>query len=133
MVTNEVEQLAARPYRVVMSPLSQEDGGGWFAEIPDLPGCGSDGESQAEALANVEDAKREWLATALELGRPIPEPTMAKETYSGKMLVRAPKRLHRTLAEQANEQGVSLNQYVVYLLSKGIRDDRATTTEKRVV
>ncbi len=74
-MTNEVERLATRSYRVVIYPLSPDDGGGWFAEIPDLPGCCSDGETQAEALLNVEDAKRGWIAAALELGRSVPPPS----------------------------------------------------------
>jgi len=43
-------------YAVVIEPLSAEDGGGFLARVTDLPGCMSDGETPAEALANVEDA-----------------------------------------------------------------------------
>jgi antitoxin HicB len=62
------------PYSIVLTPLSEEDGGGWFVEIPDLPGCMSDGETQQEALDMIEDAKRLWLGSSLEHGDPIPEP-----------------------------------------------------------
>jgi predicted RNase H-like HicB family nuclease len=46
----------------------------FIAEIPELPGCAADGQSQREALENVEVVAREWIETARELERPIPEP-----------------------------------------------------------
>jgi len=45
-----------------------------LAEVPELPGCMSDGETYAEAVVNVEDAIRAWIETARELGREVPEP-----------------------------------------------------------
>jgi predicted RNase H-like HicB family nuclease len=45
-----------------------------IAEVPELPGCAADGASYQEALANVEVVIREWIETARELGRPVPEP-----------------------------------------------------------
>jgi len=46
----------------------------FIVEVPDLPGCMADGRTYAEAVANAETVIREWLETARELGRPIPEP-----------------------------------------------------------
>ena len=46
----------------------------YVAETPELPGCAADGETYAQALANAEVVIREWIETARELGRPIPEP-----------------------------------------------------------
>lgn len=46
----------------------------FIAEVPELPGCASDGATYQEALANVEVVIQEWLETARELGRPIPQP-----------------------------------------------------------
>jgi predicted RNase H-like HicB family nuclease len=46
----------------------------FIAEVPELPGCSADGATYQEALANVEVIIREWIETARELGRPIPEP-----------------------------------------------------------
>ena len=61
-------------YPVVLRPLAPEDGGGWVALVPDLPGCMSDGESADEALHNVKDAIEEWKDAAAQLGRPVPAP-----------------------------------------------------------
>jgi predicted RNase H-like HicB family nuclease len=46
----------------------------FIAEVPELPGCAADGATYQEALANVEIVIREWVETAKELGRPMPEP-----------------------------------------------------------
>jgi predicted RNase H-like HicB family nuclease len=46
----------------------------FIAEIPELPGCAADGATYQEALANVETVIQEWIETAKDLGRPIPEP-----------------------------------------------------------
>ena len=46
----------------------------FLAEVPELPGCAADGASYREALDNVEVVIREWIETARELGRPIPQP-----------------------------------------------------------
>jgi antitoxin HicB len=68
-------QLAAELRRkVLLEPLSDEDGGGFLATVPELPGCMSDGETRAEALANVEDAIATWIYCARKAGEPIPEP-----------------------------------------------------------
>lgn len=52
---------------------SEEDNS-YIAEVPELAGCMADGATAGEALSNVEEIINEWLETALELGRPIPEP-----------------------------------------------------------
>jgi predicted RNase H-like HicB family nuclease len=46
----------------------------FIAEVPELPGCAADGKTYREALANVEVVIKEWIETATELGRPIPQP-----------------------------------------------------------
>jgi antitoxin HicB len=62
-------------YTVFVEPLSEEDGGGFLAVVPDLPGCKSDGETPAEALANVEDAIISWIEAAQDMGHKVPVPT----------------------------------------------------------
>jgi predicted RNase H-like HicB family nuclease len=51
-----------------------KDDEAFIAEVPELPGCAADGKTYQEALANAEAVMREWVETAKELGRPIPEP-----------------------------------------------------------
>ena len=52
---------------------SEEDKA-FIVEVPELPGCAADGATYQEALANVEVVIQEWIETAKQLGRPIPEP-----------------------------------------------------------
>jgi len=52
---------------------SEEDQA-FIAEVPELPGCAADGATYQEVLSNVETVIQEWIETAKELGRPIPEP-----------------------------------------------------------
>jgi predicted RNase H-like HicB family nuclease len=46
----------------------------FIAEVPELPGCAADGATYQEALANAEVVIREWIETARDLGRAVPEP-----------------------------------------------------------
>lgn len=62
-------------YSVLIEPLTEEDGGGFLATVPDLPGCMSDGQTPEEALANVRDAVEAWIDEARALGRSVPTPS----------------------------------------------------------
>ncbi len=95
---------------------SKEDEG-YIAVVPDLPGCSAFGKTEEEALKEIKIAQELWLKTAKKEGRKIPKPTL-EETYSGRILARVPKTLHRTLIERAREEGTSLNQLIVYLLAQ---------------
>ncbi|MDQ2098841.1 MAG: type II toxin-antitoxin system HicB family antitoxin [Tychonema bourrellyi B0820] len=59
-------------YEIVLY-WSQEDQA-FIAEVPELPGCAADGETYQEALQNIEIVMEEWIETAQELGRSIPQP-----------------------------------------------------------
>ncbi|MGJ5631368.1 toxin-antitoxin system HicB family antitoxin [Nostoc edaphicum] len=100
-------------YPVTLYPDSQ---GGYVAQIKDLPGCLTQGETLKETMANINEARELWIETAYEASDDIPLPS-SDNSYSGKFLVRIPKSLHRRLAETAEREGVSLNQYIVSLLS----------------
>ncbi len=62
-------------YPVVIEPLTEEDGGGYLATVPDLPGCMSDGSTREQAARNVGDAIDAWIEEARALGRTIPSPS----------------------------------------------------------
>ena len=96
------------PYRMELVEDTQE--GGYVVSFPELPGCISCGET-------LEDAKTAWLQAAFEDGQPIPLPD-AMEHYSGQFKLRIPKSLHRLLSEHSQQEGISMNQYCVYLLSR---------------
>jgi len=64
-------------YEVHIRPLTEAEGGGFLAEVPELPGCMSDGETPQEALKNVYDAIVCWMEAAREMGRQVPQPKRA--------------------------------------------------------
>ena len=82
-----------------------------------LTGCIADGETIEEAVENVSDALRSWLATAKEFKDPVPAPSVG---LSGKWVQRVPKSLHAKLAAKAEKEGVSLNTLVVSLIAEGL-------------
>ena len=109
-----LEHYLSLRYPVTLVPEAE---GGYTALIPDLPGCISVGETPEEALAMIEDARRLWIKTAFENNEEIPLP-QSERSYSGRLLLRMPRSLHRRLAEGAAREGVSLNQYIVALLQE---------------
>ena len=100
-----------------MEIIEDQDEGGYVISYPDLPGCITCGETIESAMLNAKDAKREWIRAALEEGIEIYEPD-SLENYSGQFKLRIPRSLHRSLAELSQREGISMNQYCVYLLSK---------------
>ncbi|MBC7810167.1 MAG: type II toxin-antitoxin system HicB family antitoxin [Burkholderiales bacterium] len=70
-MNKELEYYLTLPYSIVLTP---DEDGYWFAEIPSLPGCMTQGASRIEALEMIEEAKALWLETALAEGIDIPEP-----------------------------------------------------------
>ena len=116
-----IEEYMKLPYTIELTPDTDE--GGFVASYPDLPGCLSIGDTAEEAVANAIDAKRAWLEAALEDGVEIQEPSSLKD-YSGQFKLRIPRSLHKSLAERSREEGVSMNQYCVYLLTKNNAENR---------
>ena len=100
---------------MVLTPDVED--GGYMASFPDLPGCITCGETIERAVENAADAKKAWLEAALEEGIEIHEPGSLEE-YSGQFKIRMPRSLHRDLAEHSKKEGISMNQYCIYLLSK---------------
>ena len=105
------------PYEVVVK--EDRDGGGWFARVPDLPGCMTFSETFEGLHPMIEDAKRGYIEVSLEHGDPVPEPREL-DGYSGRVNLRMPKTLHRDLARRAEEEGVSLNQVMLDALSRSV-------------
>ncbi len=97
--------------------IREDDDGTYYAEHPDLKGCMTVGESIEDVTYSITDAKQAWIETALENDIDVPLPK-SENDYSGSFRIRMPKSLHKTLAEDAKREGISMNQYCLYLLSK---------------
>ncbi len=105
------------PYNYIIQPISDESGFYYYAKVLEFDGCQSTGESFEEAYNNVKEAMEGWIETKLENGFEIPMP-VGYESFSGKFVIRIPKSLHYKLAIEADQEGVSLNQYALYKLSR---------------
>lgn len=100
-----------------MEIVEDKEEGGFVVSYPDLPGCITCGETIESAVANAIEAKKAWIEVALEDGIEIYEPDNL-DNYSGQFKLRIPRSLHRLLAEHSKREGISMNQYCVYLLAK---------------
>lgn len=113
------------PYRMEIIPDTEE--GGFTVRYPDLPGCLTCSETMEDAIANAQDAKMAWIKAALEDGLEIPIPSDEPDLseFSGQFKLRMPKSLHRSLSINAKKEGISMNQYCIYLLSQNNASHRA--------
>ena len=113
----DIKHYMSLPYNYIIQPITDESGSYYYGRVLELDGCHSTAETFNEAYKNLLEAMEGWLEVKLEFKDPIPEPVV-DEGYSGKFVVRLPKSLHRKLAIEAEKEGISLNQYAMYKLSK---------------
>ena len=119
MVAHSIDYYMSLPYAVKVVPRE----GGYFARVEDLPECTAWGEDLEGLWEAVRQAKLRWIEEALHLDRRIPEPGESEESlkeYSGRILLRMPRSLHRDLADKAHLEGVSLNQFIVITLARAV-------------
>ena len=95
--------------------IEDKEEGGYALSCPELKGCVTCADTIEHGFEMIQDAKKCWLSACIEDGVPIPEPN----DYSGQFKLRIPKSLHKTLAERSRLEGISMNQYCLYLLSIG--------------
>lgn len=118
MKTNkDLEYYLSLNYSVVVNKVEDEAGNYYYGKIAELDGCHTTAESVEELMEELEEVKRNYIEIKLEHGDPIPEPN---EMPSGRVLLRMPKTLHWRLAGEAEQEGVSLNQYMIYKLSQSL-------------
>lgn len=104
------------PYNYIVQQIKDESGEYFYARVLELDGCQSSGDTFEEAYENLKEAMEGWIEAKLEGGFKIPLP-VGYEDFSGKFVVRIPKSLHYKLSVEAEQEGVSLNQYALYKLS----------------
>ncbi|MDP2871235.1 MAG: toxin-antitoxin system HicB family antitoxin [Bacillota bacterium] len=111
----------AGEYPVIIWQLAREDGGGFFAQVIDVPGCGVQGQTPEAAVTECREALALILQSYAERGISPPPPGVYEpSSYSGQFVLRIPKNLHQRLALRARGEGVSLNQLCLCLLSDGL-------------
>jgi antitoxin HicB len=130
MTQHKIEEYLKRPYHIEMVYDNAGEASGWFARVLEFPGCMTQTNTFEELGPMIQDAMYSWIEIGLEDGQPIPEP-FEDESYSGKFVVRVPRRLHRQLAEAAERDNVSLNAYVTAALAKAIGAAEAQPAVRR--
>ena len=79
-----------------------------------------------KAIKVLNEARAVFIEYLLEKGIEVPEPAADDEVFSGRFVVRVPKDLHARLAKEAHRNGVSLNSYIIHLLSEKSATERVT-------
>jgi antitoxin HicB len=102
-------------YIVVVHELKEEDGGGFLAIAPDLPGCVGDGDDRAAAVADLEKAMAEWIDEAVRLNREVPKPgacfaEVNAQQEKVKNLLKAQEDLIRQQDQRLKEQDQHLKE-----------------------
>jgi len=117
-IEKDLEYYAKLPYNIIVEMWDDAEGPYWVARIAELPHCLIHGDTPGEAIAEIEEVKRDWIKSSLERGLKIPEPIPHK--YSGQISLRIPPSLHRLLSDGAVVEGISLNQYMTTALATAV-------------
>jgi predicted HicB family RNase H-like nuclease len=119
----EADGYLQQPYARIILP---ESDGTFRGEIMEFPGCIAVGETAAETLTSLEEVAKDWLLAALERGQNIPQPVESSNAFSGRLVLRLPKSLHKKATWIAEREGVSLNQFIVASLAETVGERRAS-------
>lgn len=138
MSTEVNDGQAAAPleqYAVEVRKLSDAEGGGYLATIPELGARTfvADGATPAEAIEALQVLGRELAPLLAANGVELPPPAIgrARRDASGNLMLRIPRQLHRQLLDAAHRDGVSLNKYVTYILASGLSGSGSARDEAR--
>lgn len=112
----DAREYLKKPYARMVTP---DTDGSFFAEIVEFPGCFATGKTATEALENLEGVALDWVNVVFAQGQDVPEP-MDSNDYSGKLVLRMTKGLHKRAALWAEREGVSLNQFINTCLAEAV-------------
>jgi len=104
-------------FRYSINLIWSDEDESYVATIPEFPGLSAFGDTPEEAVEEAKIAANGFIKVYEEDGRTPPEPGVLK-SFSGQLRVRIPKSLHASLALEANKECISLNTYIVNLLSE---------------
>lgn len=113
----KLDEYMKLPYNYIIQPIEDESGKYFYARVLEMDGCQSTGKTFSDAYENLREAMEGWIEAKLDENFEVPMPLNSNK-FSGKFLVRIPKSLHYKLTIEAEKEGVSLNQYTLYKLSR---------------
>jgi antitoxin HicB len=123
MTEEKLNYYLSLDYSYIIKKLTSEEGGGFLLTFPDLDGCMTGGNTLEETIRNIDDAKRSYFL-AFEDNEAVSLPNSVNKTeekdYSGRISLRVPKSLHKKITMMADAEGVSDNQYLLYIISQGL-------------
>ncbi|MDP9281683.1 MAG: type II toxin-antitoxin system HicB family antitoxin [Chloroflexota bacterium] len=127
----ELDAILARPYAVEFIYGETPDEG-VVAQVAEWPGCMTAGATREEAIVHLEDAMHDWAEARLRAKLDIPEPMAG---YSGKVLLRMPRDVHRAAEQRARREGTSLNTWLATAIARELgpvtdRKTRALTARR---
>ena len=116
-----IEQYMKLPYRKIINQMPDDQGGGFLIEVPLLGKYATCawGETEVEALQNLDKVMRKNFASWIESGVEIPVPDTGRQ-FSGKIALRVPPYLHKALFELAEAEETSMNQLLNNMLSEAM-------------
>ncbi len=114
---------SVKDYKVEITKVTEADGGGYIAHIPELD-CFGDGETMEKAIADVYAVAEDLIEIAMEDGKEIPMPQYYKDLddFSGKLSIRLPKTLHKQVSQRAKAEDCSINQLIGIYIAMGVGD-----------
>ena len=104
------------PYARIVIPTEPS---GFHAQILEFPGCFAQGETLEEAYSNLENAAESWIEVCLAQGHSVPEPS-SSQTFSGRIVLRLPKSLHKQATRLAERDQTSLNTFLLSAVSSKV-------------
>ncbi len=110
---NEKKNYLQQPYARIVIPVEPNS---YHAEILEFPGCFAQGDTPADAYANLEKVAESWIDTCISQGQEIPEPS-SNVTFSGNIALRLPRSIHRQAARLAERDNTSLNTFLISAIS----------------
>lgn len=136
-MSKDLNYYLQKKYRIEIIPVSDEEGGGFIAKLPQFGRMGiiGDGETIEDAIKDLEKSKSLRFKRYIEEGVaiPVPEDEIFIGDYSGKFLVRIPKTIHKELVFAAKTEGVSLNQLAGSILAAGLEGHNANKSFTKIL
>ena len=111
-------------YKINVYPVETTEGIEWIARFPEVNNCGGSGITPEEAIKDAYDNLDFELSLLKEEGKPIPSHS-EDNRCSGKFLLRMPKSLHAKIAKLADDENISINQYIIACLSENVGQVKA--------
>lgn len=122
---NTLEDYMNRNYPIIVSLIKDDTDTYYKVSVPDLPGLNIYVDDKKEIESELKEAKKEWFASRIKFNQKIPLPQF-NNSKSGRITLRVPKSLHAELEYKAEEEGISLNQFLNYLIERGLEKGNLT-------